>query len=48
MFVNFQNITDQHYAAVVSPTLDDKGVPGAFLMPGDGFGVFGGVAFGFR
>ncbi len=48
VFVNFQNITDQHYAAVVSPTLNDSGVPGAFLVPGDGFGVFGGVAFGFR
>ncbi|MCQ8242243.1 TonB-dependent receptor family protein [Rhizosaccharibacter radicis] len=48
VFVNFQNIADKHYAAIVSPTLNDKGVPGAFLQPGDGFGVFGGVAFGFR
>lgn len=48
VFLDLENLTNTHYAAVVSPTLDDHGVPGAFLQPGDGFGVFGGVAFGFR
>ncbi len=48
VYVDFQNLANQHYAAIVSPTLDDHGVPGAFLQPGDGFGVFGGIAFGFR
>ncbi len=48
VFLNFQNLTDQHYAAIVSPTLNDHGVPGAFLQPGDGFGVFAGVSFGLR
>ena len=48
VYLNFQNLTDQHYAAIVSPTLNDHGIPGAFLQPGDGFGVFAGVAFGLR
>lgn len=48
VFLNFQNLTDQHYASVVSPTLNDRGIPGAFLQPGDGFGVFAGINYGFE
>ena len=48
VYLNFQNLADQHYAAIVSPSLNDHGIPGAFLQPGDGFGVFAGVSFGIR
>ena len=48
VFLNFQNLTNQHYASIVSPTLNDKGIPGAFLQPGDGFGVFAGLTYGIR
>ena len=48
VFLSFNNMTNQHYAAVVSPTLNDKGIPGAFLVPGDGFGFFAGVDFGLK
>ena len=48
VFLNFSNLANEHYAAVVSPTVDDHGVPGAFLVPGDGFGVFAGIDVGLK
>ncbi|MBE7211713.1 MAG: TonB-dependent receptor [Gluconacetobacter diazotrophicus] len=48
VFVTVQNLADAHYAAIVSPSANDHGVPGPYLQPGDGRGIFGGVAFGFR
>ncbi len=46
-FVDLRNITDQHYAADISPGFDDKGNDIARSDPGDGFGVFGGVSLAF-
>ena len=48
VFVDFENLANTHYAAIVEPSYDDHGIPGGFLQPGDGFGVIGGVQFGFR
>ena len=48
VFLSFNNLANAHYAAVVSPTVDDHGVPGAFLVPGDGFGIFAGLDFGLK
>ena len=49
LFVDFENIGDKHYGAVVSPVYNLRGSDAANprLTPGDGFTVLGGVSFGF-
>lgn len=47
-FLNFNNLTNKHYANTVSPTYNNKGVDTAQLTPGDGFGVFAGVEYAWR
>ncbi len=46
-YVQFLNITDEHYATSVSPTFNAAGQDVAVQSPADGFGVFGGVSFEF-
>ncbi len=50
IFLTLNNLQNTHYAAIVEPTLSCHGISStcAFLQPGDGFGVFGGVQVGFR
>lgn len=49
LFVDFDNITDERYGAVVSPVYDLRGsdATNPRLTPGDGFTVIGGVSFEF-
>jgi iron complex outermembrane receptor protein len=49
IFVDFDNLTNKHYGAVVSPVYDLHGsdATNPRLTPGDGFTVIGGVSFGF-
>ena len=49
LFVDFDNITDERYGAVVSPVYNLRGsdATNPRLTPGDGFTVIGGVSFGF-
>lgn len=46
-FLDFRNITDEQYAADISPGYNDLGNDIARSDPGDGFGVFGGVSVAF-
>ena len=46
-WVNFKNITDEKYAAVVIPGYDDKGADLARSSPGEGFSTYAGVSFKF-
>ncbi len=50
VFLTLNNLENTHYAAIVEPTYSCHGVSSscAFLQPGDGFGVFAGIQFGFR
>jgi iron complex outermembrane recepter protein len=43
-YIDFRNITDQKYAASVSPQYIATTTSAAF-QPGDGFGVFGGISY---
>jgi iron complex outermembrane recepter protein len=44
-YLDFQNLSNEHYAATVDPTYNDHGVDTNQLTPGDGIGVFAGVSF---
>ena len=46
-WVNFKNIMDEKYAAVVIPGYDDKGADLARSSPGEGFSTYAGVSFKF-
>lgn len=46
-WINFKNITDEKYAAVVIPGLNDKGADVARSSPGEGFSTYAGVSFKF-
>ncbi|WP_312332457.1 TonB-dependent receptor family protein [Acinetobacter variabilis] len=46
-WVNFKNVTDEKYAAVVIPGYDDKGADLARSSPGEGFSTYAGVSFKF-
>ncbi|WP_432208952.1 TonB-dependent receptor family protein [Acinetobacter variabilis] len=46
-WVNFKNITDEKYAAVVIPGLNDNGKDEARSSPGEGFSTYAGVSFKF-
>lgn len=47
-YLDFRNITDEHYAATVSPVYNDAGKDNARSTPGDGFGVYAGIAYSFK
>ncbi|MFV5501270.1 TonB-dependent receptor family protein [Acinetobacter sp. 226] len=46
-WINFKNITDKKYAAVVIPGYDDRGADLARSSPGEGFSTYAGVSFKF-
>ena len=46
-WINFKNITDEKYAAVVIPGLNDQGADVARSSPGEGFSTYAGVSFKF-
>ncbi|MFC3506666.1 TonB-dependent receptor family protein [Acinetobacter pseudolwoffii] len=46
-WINFKNITDEKYAAVVIPGLNDQGKDEARSSPGEGFSTYAGVSFKF-
>lgn len=47
IWINFKNITDEKYAAVVIPGLNDGGKDEARSSPGEGFSTYAGVSFKF-
>lgn len=47
-WVDMRNLTNQHYAATVTPGYDDKGVDAARSTPGEGMGVYLGVSWSLR
>lgn len=46
-WINFKNITDEKYAAVVIPGLNDQGADVTRSSPGEGFSTYAGVSFKF-
>lgn len=47
VFVDFRNITDEHYVSSVNTFYDDRGTDQRRYNPGDGFGVSGGLTVSF-
>ena len=47
VFVDFRNITDEHYVSSVNTFYDDRGTDQRRNNPGDGFGVSGGLTVSF-
>ncbi|EIK94447.1 TonB-dependent receptor [Pseudomonas sp. M47T1] len=47
-WVDIRNLTNQHYAATVTPGYDDKGLDAARSTPGEGLGVYLGVSWSLR
>ncbi|PVZ16481.1 MULTISPECIES: TonB-dependent receptor domain-containing protein [unclassified Pseudomonas] len=47
-WVDLRNLTNERYAATVSPGYDDKGADVARSFPGEGRGVFVGVSYAWR
>lgn len=47
VFVDFRNITDEHYVSSVNTFYDDKGLDARRYNPGDGFSVSGGLSVSF-
>jgi len=47
-WVDMRNLTNQHYAATVTPGYDDKGLDAARSTPGEGLGVYFGVSWSLR
>lgn len=47
IFLSINNLANKHYAAIVVPGYQSKGTELSVMQPGDGFGLFGGVSFGF-
>lgn len=47
VYVDLRNLTDEHYAASVSPTFNDNFANGPRYSPGDLFSVYGGFAYRF-
>jgi len=48
LFLDLRNLTDEKYAASISPTFDAKGGDPRTIIPGDGFGTYAGVQYSFR
>ncbi|WP_216937030.1 MULTISPECIES: TonB-dependent receptor [unclassified Acinetobacter] len=46
-WINFKNITDEKYAALVIPGYNDQGADLARSSPGEGFSTYAGVSFKF-
>jgi len=44
-WLELRNLTDERYAATVTPGYDDSGVEAARLTPGEGFGVYTGFSW---
>ncbi len=44
-WLDMRNLTNQHYAATVTPGYDDKGLDAARSTPGEGMGVYLGVSW---
>ncbi|MCY0108985.1 TonB-dependent receptor [Pseudomonas monsensis] len=44
-WLDLRNLTNQHYAATVTPGYDDKGLDAARSTPGEGMGVYLGVSW---
>lgn len=44
-WLELRNLTDERYAATVTPGFNDNGVEAARLTPGEGFGVYTGVSW---
>ncbi|HIQ54835.1 MAG TPA: TonB-dependent receptor, partial [Pseudomonas pachastrellae] len=44
-WLELRNLTDEHYAATVTPGYNDNGVEAARLTPGEGFGVYAGFSW---
>lgn len=48
VYLDLRNLTDEKYAASISPTYDAKGSDPRTIIPGDGFGAYAGVQYSFR
>ncbi|MGB3598591.1 MAG: TonB-dependent receptor, partial [Pseudomonas neustonica] len=44
-WLELRNLTDEHYAATVTPGYNDNGVEAARLTPGESFGVYTGFSW---
>ncbi|WP_341708744.1 TonB-dependent receptor domain-containing protein [Halopseudomonas sp.] len=44
-WLELRNLTDEHYAATVTPGYNDNGAEAARLTPGEGFGVYTGLSW---
>jgi iron complex outermembrane receptor protein len=47
-WLDVRNLTNQHYAATVTPGYDDRGLEAARSTPGEGLGVYLGVSWALR
>ena len=47
-WLDLRNLTNQHYAATVTPGYDDAGKDAARSTPGEGMGAYVGVSYSFR
>lgn len=47
VYLDLRNITDEKYAASISPTHDARGADVRSIIPGDGFGAYAGVQYSF-
>lgn len=47
-WLDLRNLTDQHYAATVTPGYDDKGLDAARSTPGEGMAMYLGVSWSLR
>lgn len=48
VYLDLRNLTDEKYAATISPTYDARGSDVRAILPGDGFGAYAGVQYSFR
>lgn len=48
VYLEFHNLANKHYATGVVPVYSSTNGQAAALLPGDGFGIFGGIDIGFN
>ena len=48
LYMDLRNLTDQKYAASISPTFNANGRDANTILPGDGIGAYFGVQYSFR
>lgn len=48
LYLDLRNLTDEKYAASISPAFDAGGNDVRAIIPGDGFGAYAGVQYSFR